>query len=75
MKGFQPDTPREEPRPLFLTLPAAVRTAVAHGTTLDDINKARWADSYPPATEADVEREFLSAMTKSLNSGCIGDGK
>lgn len=40
------EIPIVAPRPLFETLPSAVRAAIAHGNSLPDINLTRWSATY-----------------------------
>jgi hypothetical protein len=75
MKGFHTEEPFQEPRPVFATLPHAVATAVRFGNSPEDINLARWAETYGCSPE-DVEAEFGRALTKIPPAiDCDGDGK
>jgi hypothetical protein len=42
----QTDQPFSAPRPAFETLPQAIRCAIDHGTTLQDINPMRLSLTY-----------------------------
>jgi len=51
----------DPPRPLFETLPSAVRAAIAHGNSLPDINLTRWSATYHCGVE-DVKAAWEKAQ-------------
>ena len=62
------------PRPMFETLPKAVRAAIRHGNSLSDINAARWSETYQ-CSEDDVQAEWTRALTSVPPNSCEGEGK
>jgi hypothetical protein len=42
----------QPPRPAFVSMPAAVSAAIAHGNTLSDIRLPAWAATYRTSEEA-----------------------
>lgn len=66
----------DPPRPAFISLPAAVRAAIAHGNTLSDISIPRWCQTYRSSEEQlrEIwEREKWEASRKPDDWG--DDGK
>lgn len=60
---LSPDTRPAKPRPVFETMPNAVRAAIHHGNTLGDINLIRWADTYRCSVE-DIRLAWDAELTR-----------
>ena len=70
--------PIQPPRPAYCSLPAAVKAAIAHGNSIADLNLARWAETYSPATTEDIRNEWerqLSEASLSPNNSYDVEGK
>lgn len=61
--AFHPSEPRQDPRPLFHTLPAAIRCAIREGTEWSDVKPAKWAETYG-SSEEEFERLWKLTQTK-----------
>ena len=65
------------PRPVHMSLPSAVSTALASGTMLEEMNLSRWAASFDTSEEA-VRVEFekqLWVKTQHPVDDFGGEGK
>jgi hypothetical protein len=67
----------QAPRPAFVSMPAAVAAAIAHGNTISEINVCRWAATYrcePTAIQEAWEAE-LSRQSQQPSNSYEVDGK
>jgi hypothetical protein len=65
------EEPIQAPRPAFISLPAAVKAAIAHGNGLADIRPEAWGRTYNCSSEyvrQEWERQQSSASLIPSNS-------
>jgi hypothetical protein len=65
------EDPIQAPRPAFISLPSAVKAAIAHGNGLADIRPEAWAATYGCSSEAvrlEWERQQSIASLNPRNS-------
>jgi hypothetical protein len=66
MGNMTPSERPAQPKPAFISMPAAVACAIAHGNSLSEINLMRWGQTYQcepeairQAWEAEISRRSL----------------
>ena len=72
-----PDSRPVPPRPVFQTMPCAVRAAILNENTLSDIRLEKWADTYRCSSESirlEWERQ-LSLKSQEPDNAFDVEGK
>lgn len=57
------ELPIVPPKPAFVSMPAAVAAAIAHGNSLSDIRLPRWAETYRTSEEA-IRQAWEAEMSR-----------
>ena len=72
-KHFQPDQPKSPPQPVSISLPDAIRAAIAHGNCINDpeLKLERWGETYrhedgTPRTEAEIRALWESIAGEGI---------
>ena len=55
--------PVSPPKPVYVSMPAAVAAAIAHGNTLSDIRLPRWAETYR-TTEERIRQAWEAELSR-----------